>query len=418
MPNPYNYSTVVTDPEMFFGRESHLSALYVRLKNMQSTSVVGLRRIGKSSLLYQLARTLPGELGQNYVPIYIDLQDARYRAIASFVKTTAMALNEKMGGILSVTSVIDMSSFSEMIEKLRHTNIRPVLCLDEFEEFMQHPEEFNDEFLEALRALGGRGKLAMVTTSQTSLAELIRAKLLTSPFDNIFAAMELGLLEPDAALALRREPFEQEGTKLSAKDEVLVEELAGRHPFFLQMACYHLYEARSQPAYRREDVVREPFGRDAESHFERLWEHLGASEKAALKAIVGQAVFTNESERVLGRLVRLGLVEQRDGRWRPFSQAFAERIQQYPTLLESQRPSKTDGRAQHSVVRLILFTGVAVAVMLIAALISRAVSVQQFLIMFIIATVILIFALVGIGALTGQEFLDWLRDILGWLRDL
>jgi hypothetical protein len=105
MPNPYSYGTVVSDPSMFFGREKILGDLCTRLGTRQSTSVVGLRRIGKSSLLCQLARTIPGRLGQNYIPLYIDLQDPRCRTVGGFVSTIA----RNIGGVLGIQA-IDRSS--------------------------------------------------------------------------------------------------------------------------------------------------------------------------------------------------------------------------------------------------------------------------------------------------------------------
>jgi hypothetical protein len=453
MPNPYNYSTVVTDPSRFFGREAALEDLCTRLRNMQSTSVVGLRRVGKSSLLYQLACTLSNKLGQDYVPVYISLQDARCRTVADFVKTIVTKLNERLGGIVgghpigvtlqqgalqqdylvrlrqildksfnrdelrtlsfdlsvdydnlpgegkvskarelisylerrdriselvrigkkrrpnisweyvsevtkeapsrsqstpigrlrealkakrlrgvtTVSSVTGMPSFSEMLEKLDHAGIRLVVCLDEFEEFMRHPEEFTDGFLEALRALGEQSKLAIVTASRTPLVDLIRAGQLTSPFYNIFSQIELGLLEAEAAQELRRAPFAWEGIVPSLEHEALIKELGGRHPCFLQMACYHLYEALHQPQFPQADVVevvRGHFERDAEPHFGWLCDHLSADEKAALRAVVGYGFITQDTRRVLGRLTRLGVVEQVDGGWQAFSGAFTRHVKQ------------------------------------------------------------------------------------------
>jgi AAA+ ATPase superfamily predicted ATPase len=464
MPNPYSYSTVVPNPSMFFGREKILGDLCTRLGTMQSTSVVGLRRIGKSSLLCQLARTIPGRLGQNYIPLYIDLQGPRCRTVGGFVSTITKNMGGVLGiqavdtspqegvsrqgylvrlrqilnvsfgegelntlcfdlgvdyeslpgkgkagkarelvtylerrgripdlvkigtqqrpnacwedvpelsrGILSavsfervreifktnrlrgrlkVSSVTDMASFSEMLDVLDENDIRPVLCLDEFEEFMQHSEEFDDDFFEALRSLAGHSKLAMVTASRTPLIDLIRAGQLTSPFYNIFAQIELGLLEHDAASELRRIPFERDGILLTPEHEALIEELAGRHPFFLQMACHHLYRTFPGPQDKWADIVRDRFNHDAELHFDRLWNHLSARDRAALRVLVGQEprslgrflsalkalvsqdFLSGEAEGVLERLKRLGVVERRDGGWQPFSQVFAEHLRRHNT---------------------------------------------------------------------------------------
>jgi AAA+ ATPase superfamily predicted ATPase len=330
MPNPYSFGPLVTNPDMFFGREAELETLCTRLRNMQSTSVVGLRRIGKSSLLYQFAQALPDTLGQNFVPLYINLQDARFDTMYGFVSQVCKTFNKKVGGILSTRNVTGMSGFSEAIDKLNSNSVRPVLCLDEFEELTGRPEEFNDGFFEALRALGQHAKLGIVTASRTPLTALIRSGGLTSPLPNIFSHIELGLLESEAAQALRRIPFERENIELSSEDEALVEDLAGRHPCYLQMASYHLYEAQSQSPSKRANMVRDNFNRDAKPHFERLWEHLGAGDKAVLRVVMDQAVRTSETERKLKRLAYLGLVEQTDGNWQIFSAAFAEYVRRRP----------------------------------------------------------------------------------------
>ena len=422
---------------MFFGREAELRDLQTRLRNMQSASIVGMSRIGKSSLLYQLARNLPDKMGQNYVPVYVNLKDSRYQSAAGFLKSVVMGLSERMGGILAVDSVGDMSSFSDTIDRLGRTDVRPILCLDQFEEFVRHPEEFSGNFLEALRALGGQAKLAMVTTSRESLYDLVQPGGLASPFANIFSRVDLGLLEPDAAQALQREPFGRQGIGLSQEDEELVRKLGGRHPFFLQMACYFLYEALDQSPDYRADVVREKFGLEAESHFGGLWNDLSADEKTALDVVIGRADRTDETERVLKHLERRGVVEKTDGDWAAFSVAFASYVKQLPVspgllpvvptpvlpLQESKviyiPPTAGSGGRQtrrrplSTAQKLLLFGGVASAITIIAALVCSLVPEQKIPYVLVVAAVILLFALVGVGMVSGYDFLEFLRRLLG-----
>ena len=332
MPNPYSYGKPVTDPSSFFGRKAELSTLLESLRQMQSTSVVGLPRIGKSSLLRQLIRMLPDRVDkEEYVPLYISLQDARYRTSAGFVKTVASDLAEiasaKYPAQVLRSSVTDLSGFAEMIQQLSSIGIRPVLCLDEFEALTNHPEEFDDDFFMSLRALGEQGVLATVTTSTRSLAELSHSGQTASPLFNIFIQMELGLLEPEAARILRIMPFQRENISLSPEHESLVEALAGRHPYLIQMACYHLYEALSagiEPA----EWIRERFTQDAEQYFAWLWNYLSNNQKSALlRVVVGEVVPTRETEHTLMGLERLGVVERVDQVWRLFSEAFANWVE-------------------------------------------------------------------------------------------
>ncbi len=50
-PNPFTNRGPVTNPEDFFGRKDELATILTRLQSLQCVSIVGERRIGKSSLL-------------------------------------------------------------------------------------------------------------------------------------------------------------------------------------------------------------------------------------------------------------------------------------------------------------------------------------------------------------------------------
>ena len=53
--NPFHWRGTVTDTKAFVGREHEFATIFMRLKTLGCVSVVGDRRIGKSSLLYQAA---------------------------------------------------------------------------------------------------------------------------------------------------------------------------------------------------------------------------------------------------------------------------------------------------------------------------------------------------------------------------
>ncbi len=55
--NPYSAGRLITGPTMFFGRQEELKYIRDRLRKGDSTAVIGLRRTGKSSLLYQAAHS-------------------------------------------------------------------------------------------------------------------------------------------------------------------------------------------------------------------------------------------------------------------------------------------------------------------------------------------------------------------------
>ena len=89
-PNPYLNRTAIKDGRNFIGRHRELNTLYSRIGagEPQSVSVVGERRIGKSSLL----RTLRWksweflEKADEYAFVYVDLQETMYGDVTSFFR--------------------------------------------------------------------------------------------------------------------------------------------------------------------------------------------------------------------------------------------------------------------------------------------------------------------------------------------
>lgn len=420
MPNPYIVGGMVTDSQMFFGRREEMRTLRTRVAQMQSTSVVGMRRIGKSSLLYALVQSPELVPGRRCVLVYLDLHDSRCHTVAGFLGQALSGLNARCGGAYDLSASVSLTAFSEAVDRMVADGIHPVLCLDEFEEFTHRPGQFNDGFFESLRSLAQAGKLAFVTGSQKPLEELTREGKLTSPFYNIFIQIDLGLLEPSAAQELARVPFEREGIPISAADRALALELGGRHAFYLQMACSGLYEEAERATPPDHAAVRRRFVRAAEHHFRGLWRHLSAEEQAALKHLAGAPVVAPPTA-VLERLERVGVVEQAGDEYRIFSAAFAGQVPQLKSA-----PPRLSGKPPHAQSSTGPLTSWAVAVSLgVAAFLAvlAALSLVAYLLpaqfKAIMEALRWAFAAVSglalalLGRAKGPQVLEWLRELLG-----
>jgi hypothetical protein len=81
MLNPFTIRGTLQNPAEFIGRGTEINDIITRLRSMQSCSVVGERRIGKSSLLYHLAQTGVARVGdENYRFLYMELYNRRLHA--------------------------------------------------------------------------------------------------------------------------------------------------------------------------------------------------------------------------------------------------------------------------------------------------------------------------------------------------
>src|SRR6266498_5436313 len=101
--NPYLNRVAIKDPAQFFGRSREVSKIFSRLaaSRPQSLSIVGERRIGKSSLLNYInhPQVRSGYLDQPdaYIFAFIDLQQKRRITPPEFFKELFELLAKETG---------------------------------------------------------------------------------------------------------------------------------------------------------------------------------------------------------------------------------------------------------------------------------------------------------------------------------
>ncbi len=236
-PNPFCNRGVITDPDDFFGRESQITEIITRLGTMQSTSVVGELRIGKSSLLYHLCQTGVRRLNDaSYRFCYVDLQDAHYHTALGFFQTVLQKIEASADAVKPENSLnSNLIAFSNQVDALEQAGQRLVFCLDEFENTFKHREQFSEDFFDHMRAQLNTRKMAFVTATRSSLQDLSLEGKLTSPFYNLFTVVELKEFTSDEA----QEFLVVYDQRVSFVDEELMFILSNieTHPLKLQILC-------------------------------------------------------------------------------------------------------------------------------------------------------------------------------------
>jgi hypothetical protein len=130
-----------------------------------------------------------------------------------------------------------------LLGQMTVAKLRLIILLDEFDALLFHPELNRGEFFGSLRSLASRcDSLAIIIASRQSLSSLNSStqelSRTGSPFFNIFEEITLGAFEEKTiqeflSLAQRR---------LSSSDHKYVVQIAGGHPYFLQIAKTSLLE--------------------------------------------------------------------------------------------------------------------------------------------------------------------------------
>lgn len=234
--NPYQVGGMIRDREQFVGRDREIREILGRVATMQSVSVVGERRIGKSSLLYHLKDTGSERLRaagyKDYELRYLDVQplvsaEEFYTHACRLIEGPNQVHGLALGG-------------KDDLEKAV-SGRKLMLCLDEFEQTVE--ADFGSEFFKFLRHLAQSGDIAFIIATKSPLSELyLSDEELTSGFPNVFTTLRLDELAEGEARALVETKRNSHSFSSQEVDKIL--ELAGTHPYWLNFVCAQAYEAK------------------------------------------------------------------------------------------------------------------------------------------------------------------------------
>jgi hypothetical protein len=245
--NPYQVGGMIRNHDQFIGREREIRDTLSRVATLQSVSVTGERRIGKSSLLQHITATGRKRLGDSYPEhefFYLDVQPIEsaeefYDRACRLIKCEEERL---VGAVAAEDATRDKADLEDAI-----AGRKVVLSLDEFEQAIE--ADFGADFFKHLRHLAQTGNLALIVATKTSLSELYRRdEELTSGFSNIFTQLQLGELTGDEARQLVTAP--RNGHRFSQEEADLILEIAGNHPYRLNLACALFYDAEQDGLIR------------------------------------------------------------------------------------------------------------------------------------------------------------------------
>ncbi|MCI0397990.1 MAG: protein kinase [Chloroflexi bacterium] len=357
--NPFFNRQRITDPSYFFGRQRPLEALYSAIATRQCRSLIGERKLGKSSLLTYLAdaTTLQahGLDPERHVFIYVDLEgmsnvsyDEFWPEILDRLESSLPAGQEElrqMSRELSLAAEVRFTLVRRLLRRVERAGLTVVLMLDEFESLAAN-EAFNASFYGELRSLAGEMGVVYLTASKRSLYDLTyqHADTLSSPFFNIFSEERLGLMPEEEARGLLAGLSAKDGHEPFAAEEInQVVDLAGTHPFFLQVAGHYLYAAHEEELDGEQILATTArrFQAEAEDHYRYLWNQLHEVDQDALLRP------ERASPELVKELQTKALLKPGEGRRQPFSRAFADFLGRNPgrnssTSAGSIRVSRSD----------------------------------------------------------------------------
>jgi serine/threonine protein kinase len=298
--NPYLSRVMIKRREDFYGRNQEVKRIYARLNANPpgSISIVGDRKIGKSSLLnFIYTRRNREEFlehPEKMVMVFLDLQEQHSMSLESFVRILLGMASYELRGRLDLSDCApNLDGVKELVQRLDRNGYHLAILLDEFETITRNPN-FDLEFFSFLRYLANHYNVAYLTSSARDLQVLCHTKEISdSPFFNIFSTLRLTAFRQEEAEELIRVPSERVGHPLAPYSAQLID-LAGLFAFFLQIACSHAIEyLEERPSAEELDMneIRSRFLEEARLHYRYIWEGFDTHERSAvLRVAKGKGV--------------------------------------------------------------------------------------------------------------------------------
>lgn len=319
--NPFFHRGAIRRSRYFYGREAETDQILGLLRNGQSVSLIGPRRIGKSSLLIHLCRADVRQKLNLQPPkslfVLLDCQELGGSPPKEVYETLLTGLLDAAADAgIHVDASHQPGTYRALDRALHEISGRQevpvVVLLDEFE-LLAANEHLTPYFFARLRGLTTKYGLAYLTASQRPLfAITAEEEILSSPFFNIFVTLPLGLFSEEEARGLLDTRLAMTNLSFSPPLTDYLLFLVGFHPFFLHIAGYHAYQevAQGTPLQTPEELalLDGPIEMEASSHLGYLWQNLTPEEQYALAIAEGPID-------VLRQLEQQCLLQQEDGQY-------------------------------------------------------------------------------------------------------
>lgn len=349
--NPYFHRGPIRKPEHFFGRSQEVTNTLSLLKNNQSVSIVGPRRMGKTSFLLHISHpevmARHGLLPQESIFVFIDGEGLSGLDQAGFYRlmleeTEDQLLDQGHSVELDLPETLTYRQFERNLRQLNRQGFKLIYIFDEFE-LISENQNLDADFFSGLRGLTARHNVCYLTASQAHLLELSYAEgVLGSPFFNIFAVQHLSLFSREEALQLIHQPSQAAGVTFSDTLAEFILDLAGPQPMFLNIACFHAFATPSLALPSaglgpEADEVRRKVLSELEGHFRYYWSKLDDREKETLSSL--KQIEQGETAQVMARrLEQHGLIIYEGGSYRYLSSSLAHFVSRQLAEAQVSRP--------------------------------------------------------------------------------
>jgi hypothetical protein len=281
----------ITDPKVFFGRESLFEFVETQLKNNQQVILLnGQRRVGKSSVLFHIPNFVAPD---EFIFIEFDLQNkgkfTSPQILYHLAKTMIEKLELDLSLLASLEERMNVDQFLENLVKAQKTleGKKIAFLLDEFDvldDYANTSYYFFEDLKSILRQSSHVFAILVIGRKLDDLPRLLKT------FDNP-PYQQIGLLNPENARNLIIQPAKDCLEYTEDAIQAILDVSSG-HPYYTQLLCHTLFnQAReeNETVIEKDDIIQErtinSVFQGATNVLESLMEELSIEERVMFSAI-------------------------------------------------------------------------------------------------------------------------------------
>jgi AcrR family transcriptional regulator len=284
--NPFIFGKPVPD-EDFYNREEETEVAIGFLKKLQSFSIVGERRIGKTSfLIHILSRKILEEKGvdpDKYVLVHINVGGMHEVTIDALIQSIVEKITEQTQIDLECEDIFE--KLVACVGKLASDERNLVIALDEFEAISPI---LDDHFSHWLRSLFQKPNMMAITATQTTVGNLGKGQDMISPLFNIFANIFLKPFSEKDTEDMINEMFQRGHIEIGNEEVSFLSDLSGGNPYLIQLLGYYYYEEKKKGREIDQQGFQDTMMDYVTDQFEGYWNHLEKDEREFLLRLESQ----------------------------------------------------------------------------------------------------------------------------------
>jgi hypothetical protein len=246
--NPYVYGNPIDNPAMFIGRQNELSEIYAAVvkPNKQDIFIIGERRSGKTSMLYQLLQRIQAP----FIPVYVILTEApaEVKGVVNYIVRKVVMALVKIGVLPADSWKRHRCKDESIIENLKSIidaarqklpQVKIVLLMDEADYLLRIDDHLQNMLRAALQSNEvGADLRAVVAGTSNFFTNVVQR---SSPLFNHFRFLSLIPLGVAETEELITKPALARNCSFEVHAVQKIRQASGGHPYYCQRVCYEAF---------------------------------------------------------------------------------------------------------------------------------------------------------------------------------